>query len=934
MKSRNVVITLILVALAALAVWFFGFRNRQHVATKTSEARTAELPATPAAAAATPSFSSGRPGSRIWIDRDPEGPMRVEGQVLDDHDQPIGKATVTLSSIPAREVTTEADGSFAFDKLVTRSYAVSARAGDLVGGPVEVKAAAKGEPVVIHLHRGMTLAVTVLSEAMAGAPQAPLANATVELNGDDALTQTTDAAGKATFHGMEAGFVEVGARAHGFGSGTTLTMVRSGAAIVEVKLVLRHGASASGRVVDEAKHPIAGVQVVARDAGVAWNLGNNDLDSVVTNANGEFTIPALPSGSYRFHARDGEHAPGSSAIITVDGKHAAKGVEIKLVAGGVIAGSVLTADGKLATYVSVLVMPSDLGAQRGDGEVRQASTDDRGTFVVKGLMRAKLHVRASSDQAASADADVDLSTTREVRDLKLKLDITGVISGVVVDESGEPVPEAQVFATQDFMSRAGQASTTAPDGGGVASTTTDGGGAFSLHGIADGSYRVNASIVGGGRTSTTTGQGTPAKAGDTNVKVVLPKPGGIKGRIVIESNSGGATNPPSAATVSVGWTQSAQAQQGVFEVDDVAPGKHDISIRGPEFTQFDKPDITVESGKITDVGIITVKRGRQLTGHVVDSNGNGVGGAQVTVGQMLVASGGGTNDGGDGLSEILGTHSATTDDDGSFAVMGISSDERSAMAESTTGRSDAIVIAKGAEDPPPVTLTLKGFGSIAGSVTLKGAPVADAKIVARGEGAGIQATMVQTGADGTFLIDKVAAGTQHLMVMRSGAMSMNTTNADVTVIAGQQATANIAIPVGNVTLTVQVKPKAGQEVDAAQIFLFHGTVTFTTASDINHSLMGGGSGSGSGADVGGMRFWFGKTDPSFDELTSGAYSVCVIPITGNMQDPTFMQRVQAAVNDLAVYCLPTTISDSPTAQSFTAVVPAMNPLPAPAGAQK
>ena len=97
--------------------------------------------------------------------------------------------------------------------------------------------------------------------------------------------------------------------------------------------------------------------------------------------------------------------------------------------------------------------------------------------------------------------------------------------------------------------------------------------------------------------------------------------------------------------------------------------------------------------------------------------------------------------------------------------------------------------------------------------------------------------------------------------------------------------------------------------------------------------MGGGSGSGSGADVGGMRFWFGKVDPSFDELSAGAYSVCVIPITGNMQDPTFMQRVQAAVNDLAVYCLPTTIADSPTAQSFTAVVPAMNPLPAPAGAQ-
>ena len=80
-----------------------------------------------------------------------------------------------------------------------------------------------------------------------------------------------------------------------------------------------------------------------------------------------------------------------------------------------------------------------------------------------------------------------------------------------------------------------------------------------------------------------------------------------------------------------------------------------------------------------------------------------------------------------------------------------------------------------------------------------------------------------------------------------------------------------------------------------------------------------------------MKFWLGGTMPmpKFEELVAGKYSACIIPITGSMSDPTFMQRIQENMQTLKVYCKPVTLAPSPNAQTLVAEVPAMTPLPAP-----
>jgi len=145
----------------------------------------------------------------------------------------------------------------------------------------------------------------------------------------------------------------------------------------------------------------------------------------------------------------------------------------------------------------------------------------------------------------------------------------------------------------------------------------------------------------------------------------------------------------------------------------------------------------------------------------------------------------------------------------------------------------------------------------------------------------------------------------------------------VQVTAGKQTTANVEIPQGDVTLTVQVKPSAGQQVDAAQIFLFAGSVTVSTGKQLIDGIFQ--------ASVQGTKFWLGagKPIPEFAELVAGDYSICALPITGDMTDMQFRQRLQENMQSLKVLCKAAHVTPSPQSQAFEIELPAMTPLPAP-----
>ena len=898
------------VVVVLLAGWWFGIRRRHAAGT----APPATAAAGSASAPSLPSFRRDRADKadraprgmvpRWSFDEDPVGPLRLEGQVLAADGGPAGGVTVWLDSAPPRSTKTEADGSFAFDKLVGREYSVTAESPMGVGGPVTSRLTETSDPVVIHLTEGAKLDVHVATDK-----GDPVANAEVKLASIDRREARTDGKGHVMFAPVRPGWVAATAVAPGYAPGNAFTTLGSAGATAHLEIKLHPGLPVSGHVLDEAGKPVSGAHVA-----LAGPWGAPQGDPVTTDASGAFKLAAVAAGTHTLRASDRDHAPASSSPITVADR-AVTGIEIRMKAGGVLAGTVVDADGKPVRFATVRAMPSRMTG--GYGGARAATTDDKGAFELRGLARTKLEVRAESDTGASKVDKIDLAATAARRDLKLVLDVSGTISGIVVDDQGAPVPEVQVNAFPDFM--AGNTSDSVALAG-MSSATTDGGGRFAVHGLPDGTYRLWASRDGGA--SQAWGErGQQAKPGDTNVKITLSAPGELVGKLALESTG----QPPTVATIEVGFQPGTPAAAGAFDVKELTPGNYDVRIVGPEFAEHIVHGVKIDPGKPTDLGTITLTRGRKLVGTVVDANGSPVPGVKVRLGRMLFSMAG-EDDAMESFEEQRGMRVAVTDQDGGFAIIGVPRDETNvAASDPDRGSSLAQTVPPGTDDPPPVKLVLRGFGSIAGKVTRQGQPVAGAMVSDSPKGGGAQMTMARTNPDGSFELPKAVEGEHVLNAMQSGGlgMSLRSTSVTVSVTAGQATTVAIDIPVGTITLTVQVRALPNNEVDAAQVFLFAGAMNATNASQLTQSFLQG--------SIKGMKIWFGGASPmpAFDQLVPGAYTECTVPITGKLSDPTFMQRVQENMALLKVYCQPVTLAPSPNAQSVVASVPTMVPLPDP-----
>jgi len=369
------------------------------------------------------------------------------------------------------------------------------------------------------------------------------------------------------------------------------------------------------------------------------------------------------------------------------------------------------------------------------------------------------------------------------------------------------------------------------------------------------------------------------------------------------------------------------AQDGKFELKELDPGTYDLTIRGADFATMVKRDVKVESGKTVDLGTITVYRGRKITGRVVDKRGKGVGGAQVKVGEMLFFSDDQkpNTEEDDPAEQLGGMRSTVTDEDGRFSIIGIAAKATSVAADHpTAGRSASVAVPEGATDPAPVTLALRGFGSITGKVVQKGKPLSGVSVTHTQKGAGAQISAVQTDDDGVFTMKKVPEGSVTLQAMQQKMMAMKSTTVTVQVTSGNETKVTIDVPVGQVTLTVTPKPAAGAKVDAAQLFLFSGAQVAANGKQLMDAFLAGGAQ--------GMELWFGPGKPpvAFRELVPGSYSVCALPITGDMNDQQLMQRINENAAILKVYCKQVKVTPAPVEQTFSVELPSMDPLPAPA----
>lgn len=236
-----------------------------------------------------------------------------------------------------------------------------------------------------------------------------------------------------------------------------LVHVEEGGRVDGIDASLAPGGRILGRVVDEAGNPISNLKVHASldpwgGEGVA-----------ITDANGNYAIEALQTGSHRvfFNAfrtvyvsewYDDTYSHQEARLVGVVEGADIVGIDAVVARGGTISGVITDESGSPLPGASV-------GVQRTDGSLfpifdPYTTTDEAGRYSIKGLRSGGYHVSFSTashlsewynDKASQETADVvEVIGHSDVTGIDASLAPAASISGRIYDEAGQPLTGARV----------------------------------------------------------------------------------------------------------------------------------------------------------------------------------------------------------------------------------------------------------------------------------------------------------------------------------------------------------------------------------------------------------------------------------------------------------------------------------------------------------
>ena len=664
------------------------------------------------------------------------------------------------TSVPPRTTKTEDDGTFAFDKLVGRTYSSCPRdTRDWSADRSRTSSTAASDPVVVRLAEGA--ACRGHRQRRSGKP---IAGAEVKVAGTTSTRRrpTTEARRRSP-RALRAGSAVRRPRP-ATRPGTRSRSVGDAGGTGTVAISCTRASRSPGRVVDEAGKPVAqGAHV--RERAACW-AGDRPASDVDHRRQGPVLVRRARAG----HARSLASPTAStrrrkSTPVTVGGSRRSTGVEITMKAGGGRSpASSSTPTASRSPFATVRVA----GERRPRcGARRVAPGDDRSARARSSCAasRARSCRRAPSPtpRRASSSTSISRRPPAQAR-FELVLDVSGTIAGIVVDETGQPVAEVQVNAFPDML---GGASPTAsrspacrrrPPTAPARSRST----ACPTARIGCGPSRTSAaSATGWGK------QGTPAKTGDKDVKHRARR----DRRAHRQDRARRLGAAPKLAYVQVGCQAATPAiARRVRSRGPRARHRTTCTSAAPSSPSSIKHDVKIEPGKTTDLGTITVdarppahrqggrrerRAGRRRAGQdrpdaVLDRAAH-------------------DDDSRRTSTTCSGMRNATSDQDGSFVAhrRAAEGDHRDRRPSDRGPLARAARSRRARDDPPPVTLALRGYGSIVGKVTHEG-PAAGRRHDhrRRQRAAARRRRSSQTDADGTFTLPKVPEGTHVLSAMQ------------------------------------------------------------------------------------------------------------------------------------------------------------------------
>ena len=481
------------------------------------------------------------------------------------------------------------------------------------------------------------------------------------------------------------GTYEIHVSSEGFARTTvTARTAAPGQASPEVRIVLDPGRTLSGRVVDEEGRAVAVAELMLLDE-------LREKRRVSSDETGRFKIERLAPGTFsllikgkghpQIHLPDVEIPAGRPAIDLGD---------LVLPIGFVIEGRVTDSLGRPLEGAVVssrrsqrMYDPRELRRRRVE-TFPSTKTGPDGTFRLGELKNGEsfdLYVQHPGHVAAHLP-DVKAPSTEPLR---IELRKARSLSGRVVGPGGEPIAGADLSQVQGTRTISGMSGSSGelrrPLG------NTDAEGAFRVGGIEPGSLDLRVTAAGY-RPKVLEGLLVPEDQDLENLQIVLDRSVSVEVRVLstegepmagewvsVEPES--PEDPLEAMRLDMDYPSDETDERGITRIEVPKPGRYYFSLGNREV--FKVVEVAPDGTSVE----LLVPTALQVSGRVVDENGEGVPAARVT---LKHSRGGGSSSG-----------SLWTDADGSFSFPG-----------AETGTLRLIATKKGFADSPPQEIVATG----------------------------------------------------------------------------------------------------------------------------------------------------------------------------------------------------------------------------------
>jgi large repetitive protein len=441
----------------------------------------------------------------------------------------------------------------------------------------------------------------------------------------------------------------------------------------------------------------------------------------------------------------------------------------------------------------------------------------------------------------------------EARQL-LSAALTGNVTGLVTDTSGNPLSDARVRLVPQTA-------------GPAYSATTDSSGDYVVNNVLDGDYTVkvrdqgyipNASLpelldvtLVGADNPAPTVQLTPIASGtvsgqvtdsngnpvaDASVRLVLSNyvPPAMAAELHASSEAAFAAGALQTGFIDAGGygiTATTDAN-GDYIINDVLVDSYYVRARDTGFTANTSASFTVAAGSNTapTVQLFAITHGT-VTGQITDASGNPLSGAGVVLEPATAA---GPN--------IQSHYTAITNANGDYSIKNVLAGAYTVSGGKTgytLNQSASFTVASGSNTAPTVALTELVYGKVTGQITdAQGNPLPNVQVTITNQSSSTSFTSTaKTDSNGDYTFKHVMTGSYKITTNDSGYLVA--TSAAFTVATGPNTAPTVELsPIQLGTITGEITDASGNPLKGATVYVLAAGTTFPpTPRDLGNGIV-------------------------------------------------------------------------------------------------